>query len=202
MTEDLFTEMSRRYREGGLPWDDPLSPPEVIAIAEHLPPGRALDLGCGYGRVCIYLAQRGWECDGVDFVPQAIEAAQERAHAAGVSDHARFHVGPVTDLSFLQPSYDLAVDVGCLHAQRGDDLHAYVAEVARLLKPGGLFLLFVRLLDEFDSAAPRGLPEPAIRALFEPDFIFERVEHGTSHMADESWASAWFWLRRRQKIDD
>ena len=39
----------------------------MIAAASSLPPGRALDLGCGYGRTAILLAQHGWRVDGVDF---------------------------------------------------------------------------------------------------------------------------------------
>ncbi|NTU83074.1 MAG: hypothetical protein HGA45_27510, partial [Chloroflexales bacterium] len=45
-----LADMRRRYREGDLPWEAPLPPPEVLAAAERLPPGRALDLGCGSGR--------------------------------------------------------------------------------------------------------------------------------------------------------
>ncbi len=61
---DTFTRMEQLYRGGGqVPWDRALPPPEVIALAAELPPGRALDLGCGYGRASIYLAQHGCRCD-------------------------------------------------------------------------------------------------------------------------------------------
>jgi len=33
-------------------------------------------LGCGPGRASIYLARRGWQVDGVDFIPDAIELAR------------------------------------------------------------------------------------------------------------------------------
>ena len=104
--------MQQRYRAHDVPWDQPLPPPEIIALADELPPGKALDLGCGPGRTSIYLAQRGWQCDGIDFVPEAIALAQERAAQAGVADHARFTVGSVTHLEGMAPPYDLAIDIG------------------------------------------------------------------------------------------
>ena len=42
---------------------------------------RILDLGCGPGRASIYLARLGWQVDGVDFVPQAIATARQRARS-------------------------------------------------------------------------------------------------------------------------
>ena len=83
---DRFRE---RYEEGRVPWDDPLPPPEIMALAAELSPGRGLDLGCGFGRATIYLAYRGWRMDGVDFIPQAIAIAQQRAETAGVAGRAR-----------------------------------------------------------------------------------------------------------------
>jgi SAM-dependent methyltransferase len=194
---DLFVEMERRYREGELPWDDPLPPPEVIDLAQQLPPGRALDLGCGLGRACIELARRGWQCDGVDFVPQAIAQAQRRATAAGVAERIRFHVAPVTRLGFLQSPYDLALDVGCLHGQRGDELYAYAAELSRLVRPGGHYLLFAGLRDAAVPEETRGLPEQTMRALLEPTFTITRVEHGVTNAGGSTWASAWFWMQRK-----
>ncbi len=194
---DLYSEMQQRYEDHDLPWDVPLPPPEVLALAERLAPGRALDLGCGAGRTAIYLAQRGWQCDGVDFVPRAVAVAQARAHDAGVADHARFHLGSVTQMDFLDGPYDLAIDIGCLHAQRGADLQRYRAEVTRLLRPAGYFLLFGRVLANPDPTSTRGLTLSTIRMLFAESFVVDRVEHGTTYTGGNQWPSAWFWMRRR-----
>lgn len=193
---DLYAEMQRRYDERDLPWDQALPPPEIIAFAEGAPSGRALDLGCGTGRASIYLARRGWICDGVDFIPAAVDLARERAAAAGVEDRTRFSVASVAHLDEFEPSYDLAIDVGCMHNLRGDDLVSYAAGVARLARPGGHYLLFAHLADETDGATSARLTEPDIRALFDGAFTFERVELGTTTVRDMTWASAWFWMRR------
>jgi cyclopropane fatty-acyl-phospholipid synthase-like methyltransferase len=194
---DYYSEMRRRYDERDLPWDQALPPPEIIAFAEDATPGRALDLGCGTGRASIYLAQRGWTCDGVDFIPAAVALARERADAAGVGDRTRFTVASVAHLDEFEPPYDLAIDVGCMHNLRGDDRVSYAAGLARLLRPGGRYLLFAHLANENESATNTRLTESELRTLFESAFDLERVELGTTTVGEMTWPSAWFWMRRR-----
>ena len=50
----------------------------------QLPPGRALELGCGTGTNTVWLAQHGFDCTGVDLSPRAIARARQRADEAGV----------------------------------------------------------------------------------------------------------------------
>ena len=190
----LFEEMTRRYAANELPWNVELPPPEVIAEVAQMSPGRALDLGCGPGRASIYLAQHGWQCDGVDFIAAAVALASERAAAAGLAERARFHCASVTQLDFLEPPYDFALDVGCVHMLRDADLQHYATGLARLMRPGGRYLLFARLAASLEE--PRGLPRPTVETLFAPVFTFERVVQGESNFSGTVAASAWFWLRR------
>lgn len=198
MTETtLFSQLSSRYAEGRVPWDDPLPPPEVIETAAKLPPGRALDLGCGYGRATIYLAQRQWLVDGVDFIDRAIDEATHRAAAFGVADSAHFHIGRVTDLHFLTGPYDFALDVGCLHSLDDEGLRRYRDELLRLLRPDGLYLLFAHLRDDKAEVPGRGVYEQTIHTLFGEQFTLQTVRHGMTQVEDKpAWASAWFWFRR------
>lgn len=196
--QTLLVEMTNRYAEPNLPWDVELPPPEVVELVDGLPAGRALDLGCGFGRTCRYLAQQGWQCDGVDFVEQAVSAARERATAAGVADRIAFHVASVADLDFLQPPYDLAVDVGCFHAQAAPVRVQYAQHVARLLKPGGLFLLFAHLREESAGDEGRWVTAAQINALFTHDFSVERMVPGTTTVCGNTWPSGWYWLRRNR----
>ncbi|MEZ4674386.1 MAG: class I SAM-dependent methyltransferase [Caldilineaceae bacterium] len=198
LDQPLFTEMTNRYTEQNLPWDVELPPPEVMEVVDQLPPGRALDLGCGFGRTCRYLARHGWQCDGVDFVEQAIATARQRAAHAGVADHIAFHVGSVAALDFLEPPYDLAIDVGCFHAQPEAVCVQYAKHVARLLKPGGLFLLFAHLRDENDATATRWVTASRIDQLFAQHFTVERMVPGTTTVRDSTWPSGWYWLRRNE----
>ena len=193
----LFDQMTSRYAEPGLPWDVELPPPEVIELVQGLPAGRALDLGCGFGRACRYLAQHGWQCDGVDFVEKAIVTARQRAAEAGLAERTAFYVASVAEIDFLQPPYDLVVDVGCLHAQPLAVRIAYAHQVERLLKPGGLFLLFAHVRDEDAGTEGRWIPAPQIDELFQQGFVVERLERGSTTVGDNTWPSAWYWLRRQ-----
>jgi SAM-dependent methyltransferase len=196
----IFERMVERYNEGQLPWDSQTPPPEVITLAERLKPGRALDLGCGFGRTSIYLAKMGWQVDGIDFVPDAISEASERARKADVWERVDFHMGSVTELDFLNEAYDLAVDVGCMHILTATELQAYRDQLCRLLRPDGHYILFARLRDPngTESDEPIGLPRASLVELFDDGFVMENVEFGETNLDDgTSWASAWFLFRRR-----
>ncbi|MFQ5398381.1 MAG: class I SAM-dependent methyltransferase [Anaerolineae bacterium] len=198
MTSNTYERMVERYKSGEIPWDDTLPPPEVIELVDELTPGRALDLGCGYGRASIYLAQQGWQVDGVDFVPEAIAEAAVRAKNASVADNIHFHLSSVSKLHFLEGPYDLALDVGCLHGLAESERGPYRDGLRRLLAPGGIYLLFIRLAEAGDEAAeeengPPGVLETAVRALFADGFYLKRVTYGETQVENRSpWTSAWF----------
>ncbi|MBE2220071.1 MAG: class I SAM-dependent methyltransferase [Anaerolineae bacterium] len=195
--QDIYDRLLERYESGQVPWGEELPPPEIIALAEKLPPGRALDLGCGYGRSAIYLAKKGWRVDGIDFIPLAIAGAISRAEREGVSDQVEFHMGRVTDMSFLSDSFDLAIDVGCMHALDNADLRRYRDGVYRLLKPGGQYVLFAHLRDDKADVPGRGIYEETVYELFNTQFTLENVRLGKTQVEDKPpWASAWFWYRR------
>jgi SAM-dependent methyltransferase len=155
-----YERLRERYASGETPWDHELPPPELMATIEALPPGRALDLGCGYGRAAIYMARHQWQVDAVDFIDLAIEEAVRRAEQAGVAARIQFHVSPVTDLHYLTGPYDFALDVGCMHNFDEAALRAYRDELVRLLRPGGLYcslpICGVNRLNMTATAVPAG----------------------------------------------
>jgi SAM-dependent methyltransferase len=67
--------------------------------------GRVLDVGCGAGRVSLYLQEQGHDVTGIDVSPLAIQTSRER----GVKD-AR--VMPVTQISRRMGTYDSIVMMG------------------------------------------------------------------------------------------
>ena len=187
--------MRQRYAEGRVPWDAPTPPPEIGNIAQTLPAGRGLDLGCGYGRSSIHLAQLGWQMDGVDYVPQAVEGAIARAAAANVSERTQFHAGDATRLDFLTPSYDLILDIGCMHSFPDEELPRYRDGIVRLLREGGTYMIYAKLHNPEDENGPRGVKETAVLSLFQPHFTLTRIERGQTKVEDRPvWQSAWFWF--------
>ena len=77
-------EWDQRYAGSELVWT---AEPNrfVVAEAQDLPPGRALDLGAGEGRNSLWLAARGWQVTGVDFSAAGLGKARQLAQARGLS---------------------------------------------------------------------------------------------------------------------
>ena len=107
-------------------------------LLPHLRPGmNVLDFGCGPGTVSIGLARAvaPGEMHGVDMEESQIDLARTVAAALG-RENARFHVGDITGLPFADGFFDVAHchDV-LMHVP---DTDAALAEIKRVLKPGGI----------------------------------------------------------------
>lgn len=107
-----------------------------LALPEQ--PRRAVDVGCGTGEDARWLARAGFETVGVDLSATALRIARERTQP-GTS--VAWRVGDVTALPAEDASCVLVTDRGCLHHVASRDLPAYVSEVARVLAPGGAWLI-------------------------------------------------------------
>ena len=138
------------YRDGSYleHWDPPEVPPELLELVPDPEPNwgadrgaglTALDVGCGAGAEAVYLATRGFRVIGVDSSSAALERARERAEAAGVD--VEWCRGNAFDLPLADASTDLVLDRGCLHTIDREDRPGYAAEIARVLAPGGRYLL-------------------------------------------------------------
>lgn len=102
--------------------------------------GRAvLDAGCGDGTFARELARRGAFVTGVDADADMIAEAQVQAAGLVGSGAARFQVGRIEALPFPDASFDavVAVTVLCLVP----DPARAMAEMARVLKPGGILVV-------------------------------------------------------------
>jgi SAM-dependent methyltransferase len=112
-----------------------------VARALCLSRGQDLtDLGCGRGGPGLWLAR---ELDvgltGVDFSPVAVEAAARRAARFGRASVARFKVGELSATGLPPASADAVVCVDAF--QFAADPGQAAAEVLRILRPGGRFVL-------------------------------------------------------------
>jgi cyclopropane fatty-acyl-phospholipid synthase-like methyltransferase len=187
------------YLFGFKPWDSGVSPPELVAVVEgpdRLAPGKALDLGCGTGTNCVYLAQHGWDVTGVDFVPRAIGAARRKAAAAKVAP--RLLVGDVTRLSELGvgTGYGLLFDLGCFHSIPDARRDAYVSAATAAADPGATMLMFCFIRPAQPSRmAPRGVAPGEVAERFAPGWDLAVEEKGRPMFGSDA---VWYRLRRRQ----
>jgi SAM-dependent methyltransferase len=97
------------------------------------PGARLLDAGCGSGRTLDELVRYG-RVSGIDLSPQAVAAAQRRGHQD-------VRVGRVEQLPFADGTFDV---VTCLDViEHTPDDRASLAELRRVVRPGGLLLVTV-----------------------------------------------------------
>ncbi|GAA4397586.1 class I SAM-dependent methyltransferase [Tsukamurella soli] len=159
----------------------------VVEQTAALPPGRALDAGCGEGADSIYLATRGWQVTAWDFSRVGLDKAATVASRAPRTVRARLHwtLGDVTvdPVPEPEPPYDLAV-WSYLHPAP-DGRAAAIAKLCDALTPGGLLILSVHeRLDEHPDLAAFGAT--TVSAALPADMVVEHVEwrdsdprHGT-----------------------
>lgn len=114
---------------------------QVVTGPDALPPGRALDLGCGTGRNARYLARHGWHSVGVELSSEAVRMAERNAAAEHLS--VRFIRGDVTRLPELGigTDYGLLVDGGCYHMIPSIRRDAYISGITHVAAPGALLIM-------------------------------------------------------------
>ena len=117
---------------------DRLNPLRFLFFDRYIPIWqglRVLDLGCGGGFTCEFLAKRGAIVTGLDLSAACIEAASLHAGKAGLS--IRYQQGKGESLPFENSAFDVVVCVDVL--EHVESPAQTIAEVSRVLQPGGQF---------------------------------------------------------------
>jgi ubiquinone/menaquinone biosynthesis C-methylase UbiE len=113
-------------------------------VAATAAPGTTvLEVGCGPGHLSIELAQNyGLNLTGLDLDPAMIERARTNAETTShiVEPGPAFVLGDVAALPFDDASFDLVVSTLSMH--HWSDPAAGLAEIARVLRPGGRALIW------------------------------------------------------------
>ena len=121
-----------------IPWvyEDP--PEELVRLLDGglVEPCRAVDLGCGCGANAAYLAERGFDVTGVDFSPSAVA----QATAAHANPNCRFEVMDLAGAAAPEMTgFGFALDWLTLHHILPPDRPQFIANVAAMLDPGGVY---------------------------------------------------------------
>lgn len=165
-------------------WNDVAGTEDNLArlaewVGERLA-GRILELGCGAGDQALWFAAQGYDAVGVDISPEAIDWAREKAAERSLA--AQFEVGSVLALPFPDASFDYVLDGYCWHCIIGDDRTKFLAEAARVLKPGGIFTAITMVNDS--------------RFKGEQDYDYER------HVQFMNGVAVRYWTRTDEALRD
>jgi len=113
-------------------------------LLPHLPvgpDGNLLDIGCGVGGPARFFAERlGCRVTGIDLTPDFVATAVSLTRRVGLQERIEFHGGNALDMPFAAESFDAAT---LLHVGMNiADKEGLVRETARVLKPGGTFVVY------------------------------------------------------------
>lgn len=137
---DMFEPESwdERYSAGEDIWSGAPNP-QLVAEVSGLPPGTALDIGCGEGGDVIWLARQGWRVTGADFSHNGLTRAAHHAERAGVADRIDWWQVDARNFAAQGRAYDL-VTTHFLHPREGTMVDV-TRRIAEAVAPGGHLLI-------------------------------------------------------------
>jgi thioredoxin reductase/SAM-dependent methyltransferase len=135
---DMREFWDARYSESERVWSGEPNA-ELAREIEDLPPGRALDLGCGEGGDAVWLAGRGWHVTASDISRVALGRGRRHAVRAGVADRVDWQWHDLS-VSFPDGAYDL-VSAQFLHSLGGLPREDILRRAAAAVAPGGVLLV-------------------------------------------------------------
>ncbi len=154
------------YREGRAGWDlgTPTPAFEHLLAEQHLSPGRMIVLGAGRGHDARLFARHGFDVTAVDFAEEAARAMRELYDPRAPIQILQ---ADIFDLPHeLDETFDYLLEYTCFCAIDPQRRTEYSDLVARLLKPGGIYLDLAFPLDPHEGGPPFTVSIPEILRLF------------------------------------
>lgn len=101
--------------------------------------GVILDLSCGDGRNTFFLVEQGFDVYATEITKEIVDLVEARAQQAGMS--VDFRVGKNSSLPFDNEFFDCVLAChSCYYIDKGGNFDMNLAEIGRILKPGGWFV--------------------------------------------------------------
>ncbi len=171
MDRQLFEKMY----QGQAPWDTGRPQPAIINLAEAGQiRGSVLDVGCGTGENILYLAAKGHNSWGLDFLPLVIERAKAKAAQREIDAH--FIVGNALDLARLGRQFDTVIDCGLFHTFADEERPVFIEGLTKVLGPRGLLYLLCFSDEEPGTEGPRRVTQQEIRDAFRNGWEVQKIE--------------------------
>lgn len=128
---------------------------DVVNAVTVVPPGKTLDLGCGSGRNCLYLNQKGFDVTAWDKNPMSISNLNKIIEAEGLKNIT----ADVVDLNTLHfdGEYDFILSTVVMMFLERNTIPGLIANMQRCTKVGG-YNLIVAAMDTEDFPCTVGFP--------------------------------------------
>jgi len=136
--------------------------------------GSVLDAGCGTGDTALFLASRGNQVTGFDFLEEPIRRAKLKAAERGLN--VTFLVKDAMTLKDWTDRFDNVIDSGLFHVFSDDDRKRYAEGLATVLKPGGRLYLMCFSDEEPGAQGPRRVSKKELHAAFAQGWDIESIE--------------------------
>ena len=177
-SDDPQAMWDARYQERPALWGDE---PNVFVRhhATALPPGTALDLGCGDGRHAVWLAREGWEVTAADFSSVALARGAEVAEHLGVE--VTWLERDVTRWAPPARAFDLVL-LAYLHLPSAT-FATVLRDAVDAVAPGGHLLLVGHHADNLEHGVG-GPPDPDL--LQSEEQVLAALEGLTIHRAEQA----------------
>lgn len=117
---------------------------EALRTADILPGQRVLDVACGTGRGTVGLAQAvgpNGRVDALDLTQAMLDQAERKLEELGLGDRVHLEQGNARELPYPEATFDLVYNGYMFDLIPLDGFRPILAEMARVLKPGGRLVL-------------------------------------------------------------
>jgi SAM-dependent methyltransferase len=159
-----------RYRSLAAPNDTVVEWAATVQVG-----GTILDVGCGVGRHVTYLGGLGFSLAGVDISPTGVQQTKEICAERGVVFDGR--ISDMNTLPWPDNTFVAALSTSTIHHHRRAGITRALAEIWRVLQPGGLFLVDFPSTDTLTYQELRRQVEAGEISEVEPNtFVDERPD--------------------------
>lgn len=110
----------------------------IDAFLQSLDGIKILDVGCGNGKDCKYISEKGFEVNGIDLSVGMLAIAKEKV------PNGKFEVMDIADIIYPENSYDGIISNCSLFHIPSEELPKTLESFARILKPNGKLLLILQ----------------------------------------------------------
>lgn len=160
---------------------------ELAALANITPDTRVLDVGCGLGGTARHLAcEYGCHVTGIDLTDEYIEVGRKLTRMVNMQDKVELWQGSALNIPFEDENFDV---VWTEHVQMNiSDKKKFYSEIARVLKPGGVFLFhdIFRGPSKEEPVYPAPWAEVASLSALETDSNVKKIIEGCG-LEIEEW---------------